>query len=289
MDALLDLLAPKRLTAVVDIGANPIDGEPPYKRMLSDGLCSVIGFEPQAKALAELNRRKGPNEQYLPDAVGDGSEQTLYLCREPGMSSLLEPDPERLALFNEFSGFGQVIQTSRIKTRRLDDIPEVGKLDLLKLDVQGSELRVIHGAAEKLAQAVAVQIEVSFMPLYRDQPPFGAIDLELRRRGFVPHGFAELKLWPIAPTVINGDPRLPIRQLLEGDIIYVRDFTKPGNMTGEQWKHLALIAHHCYGSIDLATRSVLSAETIGAVRPQAGDQYLRLLQSSAGANDAGAT
>jgi hypothetical protein len=36
-DPLFDLLQPARLTAVVDIGANPIDGDPPYKRMLAAG------------------------------------------------------------------------------------------------------------------------------------------------------------------------------------------------------------------------------------------------------------
>ena len=45
-DALFDLLPPDHLTAVVDIGANPIDGDPPYKGMLAAGLCTVIGFEP---------------------------------------------------------------------------------------------------------------------------------------------------------------------------------------------------------------------------------------------------
>jgi FkbM family methyltransferase len=281
MDAVFDLLAPQRLTAVVDIGANPIDGDPPYKAMLSQRLCTLVGFEPQTGALAELNRRRGPNERYLPDAVGDGSEATFYHCQEGGMSSLLEPDPERLALFNEFPGFGKVVRTARVRTRRLDDIAEVVELDFLKLDAQGSELNVIAGAARRLAQAVAVQIEISFVPLYRRQPPFGAVDLELRRHGFVPHALAALKLWPIAPTVINGDPRLPVNQLLEGDMIYVRDFTRPENMTGEQWKQLALIAHHCYGSIDLAARAMRSAEQVGAVRPRAGEQYLRLLQSRA--------
>jgi FkbM family methyltransferase len=281
MDALFDLLAPSRLTAVVDIGANPIDGDPPYRRMLAQGLCTLIGFEPQADALAKLNGRKGGNERYLGDAVGDGSEATLYRCREGGMSSLLEPDPERLALFNEFPGFGRIVETSRVRTRRLDDITEVPGFDLLKLDAQGSELKVIAGAAQKLAQAVVIQTEVSFIPLYRDQPPFGAVDLELRRRGFVPHALAELKLWPVAPTVINGDPRLPVNQVLEGDMVYVRDFAKAENMTGEQWKQLALIAHHCYGSIDLAARAILSAERLGAAPPRAGEQYLRLVASGA--------
>ena len=32
---------------VVDIGANPIDGDPPYRLLLDAGLCRVTGFEPQ--------------------------------------------------------------------------------------------------------------------------------------------------------------------------------------------------------------------------------------------------
>ena len=45
---------------VVDIGANPIDGDPPYRRLLDSGLCRVTGFEPQPQALADLRRQAGP-------------------------------------------------------------------------------------------------------------------------------------------------------------------------------------------------------------------------------------
>jgi hypothetical protein len=66
MDAVENILAPERLTAVVDIGANPIDGSPPYKPMLTQRLCTVVGFEPQADALALLNQSKSEFETYLP-------------------------------------------------------------------------------------------------------------------------------------------------------------------------------------------------------------------------------
>ena len=56
---LRDLVRCSRPTSVLDIGANPIDGDAPYKQMLDDGLCTVTGFEPQQRALAELNQRKG--------------------------------------------------------------------------------------------------------------------------------------------------------------------------------------------------------------------------------------
>ena len=49
-------------------------------------------------------------------------------------------------------------------------------------------------------------------------------------------------------------------QLLEADIVYVRDFAHPETMTDEQLKHLAIIAHHCYKSFDLAMRCVMLLE-----------------------------
>lgn len=278
-DPIFELLRPKRRTAVVDIGANPIDGDPPYKAMLAAGLCSVTGFEPQVEALAELNRRKGPRERYLPYAVGDGREHTMHVCREPGMSSLLPPDPERLALFNGFPGFGAVQKEMRIGTRRLDDIHEIEHVDFLKIDIQGGELDVFRCGCRRLADTVVIQTEVSFIPLYRDQPPFGVVDTFLREIGFVPHCLAELKLRPLAPVIIDGDPQKGLRQLVEADVVYVRDFTRPDCMTGEQWKHLALVAHHCYNSIDLALRAINSAAQIGALPQNAAQRYLDMLQA----------
>jgi len=278
-NALSEILYPDRLTAVVDVGANPIDGVPPYKRMLSAGLCSVVGFEPQPEALSELHRRRGPLEKYLPDVVGDGREQTLRVCRAPGMTSLLEPDPIRLALFNEFPMFAQVEREVSVRTRRLDDIDEIENIDFLKIDIQGAELQVFGSGQQKLAKTVFVQTEVSFVPLYKEQPTFGVIDTTLHGMGFIPHCFAGVKQWPIAPTVIDGNPRKPLLQLLEADLVYVRDFSSPENMTGEQWKHLAMIAHHCYGSIDLVMHAIISATKIGALKSNAAHRYSNLLQS----------
>ena len=69
--ALTGGLAPR--VKVVDIGANPIDSEPPYAGMLRAGLAEVVGFEPNPAALAVLESRKGPLERYFPHAVGDGA------------------------------------------------------------------------------------------------------------------------------------------------------------------------------------------------------------------------
>jgi FkbM family methyltransferase len=276
--AFSDLLSPQRLTEVVDVGANPIDGDPPYTPMLSKGLCRVTGFEPQEQPLLELQRRKGPNERYLPYAVGDGGTCTLNICKASGMSSLFDPDPTTLELFGILSQLGEVTRQVPLETRKLDDISEIEHLDFLKIDIQGGELKVFQGGAAKLSQAVVIQTEVCFVTLYKDQPSFGHIDLEMRRQGYIPHCFTAVKTWPIAPFVINNNPYQGMNQLLESDIVYVRDFSRPELIRDEQLKHLALIAHHCYRSFDLAFRCVMLLEQRQVLRTGAQQQYLQILR-----------
>jgi len=82
------------------------------------------------------------------------------------MTSLLLPDQNVLSAFRE-----------------------IRDLDLLKIDVQGSELAVFGSGRQKQKQAAAIQTEVSFLCLYKEQPTFDDIDVELRKQGFVPHAF----------------------------------------------------------------------------------------------------
>ena len=241
---------------MVDIGANPIDGDPPYKPMLRAGLCQVIGFEPQVGTLQKLLARAGPNERYLPHVVGDGERHVHNLYRGSSFASLLELDPASLEVFEAFKPWGEIVQRVSVDTRRLDEIDEIEALDFVKIDIQGSELSVFRSGRVKLSEAVVVQTEVSFVRLYRDQPVFGEIDLELRGQGFIPRSLVALKKWPIAPSVIDNTPTKALNQLLEADFVYVRDFLRPESLSDEQLKHLALIAHHCYSSADLVVRTV---------------------------------
>jgi FkbM family methyltransferase len=279
-----ELLKPERLTAAVDIGANPraSDGLPPYKVLLDLGICTIVGFEPQADSYAMLEQKKNDRETYLPYAIGDGGPGVLNVCAALGMTSLLVPDPRMLQCFQGFSDYGQVVETANIETRTLDSIDEITALDFLKIDIQGGELAAIRGGARKLAAAVAIQIEVSFMPLYRNQPVFGDIDLALRALGFVPHMFVNINKRMILPLRDNKNQFGAMNQLLEADIVYVKDFSQPLSMTVEQLKHLALVSHHCYSSYDLATNCIHQLAQRGAVPADAVDQYLRMLVQQPG-------
>ena len=273
-DFLLNLLAPQRQTHVVDVGANPIDGDPPYKDMLAQGLCSVTGFEPQASALAELNRRKGSFETYLPYVVGRGGEAELKVCRYPGWTSLLQPRAAALQAFPVFQTNATVDAYMPVRTHRLDDLPELAPFDFLKIDVQGSELDVFEGAQQHLQHAVVIQTEMPFIALYEGQPTFGVLDQALRHLGFVPHCFASVKKCPIAPLNMQGGDGAGVHQLLEADVVYVKDFIQPITMSDEQLKQLSLIMHHCYRSFDLCARCIDLLQQRAAVPKGALQRYV---------------
>ena len=74
----------------------------------------------------------------------------------------------------------------------------------------------------KLAETVAIHTEVSFMTWYQNQPPFGEVDSELRRQGFVPHCFTEVRGRRIGNFTVGGVAPHWLNQLTEADIVYVR-------------------------------------------------------------------
>lgn len=262
---------------VIDIGANPIDADPPYAAMLRAGDAEVVGFEPNPAALALLNARRGPLERYFPHAVGDGGRHSLHICQAPGMTSLLEPDPALLGLFHGFPAWGRVLATEAVDTVRLDDLPETAGADLLKLDIQGAELMVLRHAPARLRGAVVIQAEVEFLPLYKDQPLFSDIDQFLRARGFVLHRFHPAVSRAVQPMMVNADPYAGLGQLVWADAVFIRDFSRLQALDDRQLLAMAAILHDVYAAFDIAFRLLAEHDRRhGAARSAA---YLAGLQA----------
>jgi FkbM family methyltransferase len=277
--ALSRALKLRRMIEVVDIGSNPIDGEPTYKKLVRGEIANVTGFEPQPDAYEALMQMNLPGERHLPYAVGDGKTHTLHICRAPGLASLLEPDPAGFALFDVLNQLSEVIERIPIETKRLDDIEEIETIDVLKMDIQGGELMVLQHGAETLKDASVLQIEASFVTLYKDQPTIGDIDNELRKQGFMPHCIAEFKRWIVAPCVIKNDPRQPLNQALEADLVYIRDLKRPEAISDDQLRVMAIVCGVCFGSIDIGLRCLMHLEERGAVPKGVQNQYLEYVRT----------
>ena len=268
----------ERCIHVADVGAAFLGEAASYQILIDQSLCTLSAFEPDAREIDALRQRLGEFATVFPDALGDGHEHTLYVCRKGlGMNSLLEPDSSMLGFFNLFPEWGRVEGTERITTRRLDDIDEIPPIDFLKMDVQGSELSILINGRTKLARCIAVETEVSFITLYKNQPTFGDIDRELRRQGLIPHRFTAIKKWSISPTIRSGEPPYPFHQLLEADIVYIRDIIHPEAIDNEQIAKLAVLGHLVFDSPDLTVRCLLELQQRKAVEPNAADRYLECL------------
>jgi FkbM family methyltransferase len=237
---------------VIDIGANPIDGTPPYAPLLRAGEADVVGFEPNGDALTRLNRSKGAHETYLPYVVGDGARHTLHVCHAPGMTSLLAPNPAVLNLFHGFPDWGRVLSTELVDTVRLDDVPEAVGVELIKIDIQGAELMALSNGKKRLRDALVIHTEVEFMPMYIGQPLFSEVEIFLRSEGFLLHRFFPAVSRVVRPLLVNNDIYAGLNQLVWADAIFMRDLSRLDALSEVQLLKSAKILHDCYRSVDVA-------------------------------------
>jgi len=158
---LRDALPLKRNPVVVDVGANPLE-DPVYKPLMKKGFCNVVGFEPQESAYQELMDAKGPNETYLPAALGDGNPAKLNVYAGSGLSSTYTLSEKTRAFLGRSKRAARLLETVDVDLKRLDDVDEITHLDLLKIDVQGSEISIFNNGKRKLSDAVIVISEVRF-------------------------------------------------------------------------------------------------------------------------------
>ncbi|MEK9678162.1 MAG: FkbM family methyltransferase [Rhodospirillaceae bacterium] len=140
------------------VGASAIEDKPVYDLLVDQGLARVTGFVPDLEEFERLKDLVSESREYLPDALGDGTEQTLHICQAPGMTSLFESDMDHLSHFHGFENWAKVVDRLPIHTHPLDDITEIENIDFLKVDTQEAEHQIIDNGRDKISEAVALHI-----------------------------------------------------------------------------------------------------------------------------------
>lgn len=238
---------------VCDIGAMTLGPDTDaYGALVTAGMARVIGFEPVQTECDKLNRLYSPERIFLPYVIGDGRKKTFYICNNTMTSSLYPPNSELLDRFQNLENLTQVVNTAPVDTVRLDDIPEVGNVDFLKVDVQGAEADVFDGAPRVLRDTIVIHTEVQFAPMYRGTPLFSEIDIQLREHGFVLHRFAGIGSRTFKPLIVNNNVNTRGTQLLWGDAVYIPDFMNLERLSPEKLLKLTAILHVVYHSYDTA-------------------------------------
>jgi FkbM family methyltransferase len=133
----------------------------------------IVSFEPLLEAYRELEKRSGADSAWSCHrvALGDNNGTTHLHVSENLASSSLLPMLERHIAAAPYS---RPVAMQEVVLRTLDSIRgeeiESRERCLLKLDVQGSEKRVLSGGLETLDQVPLIECELSLVPLYEGQP-----------------------------------------------------------------------------------------------------------------------
>lgn len=237
---------------VIDVGANPIDGKPPYHGIYAEDVAHVIGFEPNPQAFAKLEKVKKGRDQFFMQAIGDGKEHNYNMCVAEGMSSNYDPDLEVMSRFQMYLEVSKIIEKSTMPTTRLDDVKAAHGSDMFKIDVQGSELRIFQNAKDVLKDIVLIHTEAMFVPIYKEQPLFADQDIFLRGQGFCFHTMMDFKKRAYRPLVINGNVRNGLNQICTVDVIYFASWERMQTLAPEKLVKLAILLDQIYKSYDLA-------------------------------------
>lgn len=177
-----------RIDLVLDVGGNEGQYGERLRRAGYPG--RIVSFEPLPsvrETLAAKARALPPWDLAPPLALSDEpGRAVLHVSAESDMSSILDYAP----------GMGDLLDSARytgsveVETTRLDRIFDVyspsGARVLLKIDTQGTEARVLDGAAGVLDRVDLVQLELSLVPVYAGETSWRVMVDRLEALGFEP-------------------------------------------------------------------------------------------------------
>jgi protein O-GlcNAc transferase len=239
---------------IVDVGASSLGGyAASYESLMSLGRCKLTGFEPDPEAFDKLITGSKQNCEYHQRFIADGETRTFYETNWSLTGSLYPPNTDLLKRFHNLNELVTLVAEHPVQTYRLDDTPNLEKMDFLKMDVQGAELDVLKHAPRLLKTCLVAQLEVEFVELYKTQPLFADVDLYMRNHGFQFHKFDKnISGRTFNPLFVDGKPASKINQCLWSDAWYVRDWMGLSDLSREQLLVFSILALVVCESPDLA-------------------------------------
>lgn len=197
---------------VFDVGAHVGNVCETYRRMFPGGI--IHGFEPFPESYRALHARFADDPAVKLNELAVSNFEgpvKLHVNSTTVTNSLLSSDPEGSRSWG--SGLLETQEMIQVASTTIDSYCQsngIDSIDILKLDIQGSELRALEGAQCLLrsGRIAVVYLEVLFAPTYLNQPP-----CEDYLRFFRSFGYRLVDLYNLA--------RLR-KRLMQADALFVR-------------------------------------------------------------------
>jgi FkbM family methyltransferase len=180
-------------------------------------------FEPDPREYDRLKQSVGDNYIVLNSALSNSPQELKFnLCRKQQASSIFMPNFELLNKYPDAQRY-DIVNTITMKTDTMDNqLHKAGlmEVDFIKIDTQGYDLSILEGAVKTLENVSGLEIEVEFLPIYKDQPLFREVDQFITSRGFE---LIDLKryYWRRNNTQRYGADKKG--QIIFGDALYFRN------------------------------------------------------------------
>lgn len=206
---LLQNVTEKNDPIIFDIGAHHGESVVYFKKYFP--AATIFSFEPDSDSFSILSSKDINRVSYFNLALSnkDGTE-SFYRNKISHTNSLLkvnlsgkdsiaitkaiaEKDVQYLESFND---------EVHVDTSRLDSFikdQSINQIDILKIDVQGAECKVLAGGLTALSDTRVIVMEISFFDYYEHQTTF--LDVE---KILVPLGFRLFNISEISNNPMNG-------------------------------------------------------------------------------------
>lgn len=173
---------------IFDVGAYKGDVTLIYRNLFPDS--HIYSFEPFFHSFNILKDRTASMKNIYPVNKGLGNytgNSIFYSNKSAPTNSILPPHIESRKFWNDTRP--STIETIEIELETIDNfvsMNHIDKIDILKIDAQGSEFMVLYGAKDTLQQGKInlIYMEIIIVPTYEGQKHFDEYLLYLRSFGF---------------------------------------------------------------------------------------------------------
>lgn len=208
-EELLRLVVKTDKPVIFDVGAHHGESVVYFKALFPKA--TIYSFEPDPDSFDVLSTSPTEGVSYFNLALSDvDGTASFYRNKISHTNSLLKVNlnsKDSIGIADAtarndtqyFEGFNEEV---KVASTRLDSFTKqylIGQIDLLKIDVQGAECRVLAGGKAILRNTSVIVLEISFFDYYEHQTTFMDVEQIL-----LPLGFRLFSISEISNNPMNG-------------------------------------------------------------------------------------